>query len=144
VIAADPAHRRKYCSPQCKSRALAVRWRAKAPGYMREYNYGLSDERYQALLASQGGVCAACGTAEWGGRTGNPNVDHDHGCNHPGKGALSCPDCVRGLLCDFCNRGLGMFSEDPAQLRAAADYLEKAIAWCTTGYSSGTVFSIAT
>jgi len=127
--------REKYCSATCKKFQQGARWRAKSPGYMRKYYYGLSDGQFQALLDGQGGVCAICGTSEWGGNSGNPNVDHDHDCDHPGKGVLSCAACVRGLLCDFCNRGIGMLREDPARLRAAADYLER--------YSCGTLFSIA-
>ena len=136
VVDATANHRRKYCSPECKKREMDARWRAKsAAGYLRKYHYNLSEEHYAALLAAQGAVCAICGTSEWAGNTGKPNVDHDHGCNHPGKGVQSCAACVRGLLCDFCNRGLGMFRDDPARLRAAVDYLER--------YSCGTLFSIA-
>ena len=74
-------------------------------------------ERWDEMFADQGGVCAICGTAEWGGRYDRPHTDHDHATG-----------IFRGILCDFCNRGLGMFRDDPARLRAAAAYLEKAIA----------------
>jgi hypothetical protein len=44
-------------------------------------------------------------------------IDHDHK-----TGAF------RGLLCEACNRAIGFMSDDPARLRAAADYLERALA----------------
>lgn len=42
------------------------------------------------------------------------NLDHFHST---GK--------VRGLLCHNCNRGLGLFQDNPEYLRQAALYLEK-------------------
>ena len=122
-----------YCSPECKRRAAVShhpKVRRGQQEYNRRYLYGLSDGQYQALLASQGGRCAICGTTEWNGKS--PHVDHGHDCC---PGDKSCGSCIRGLLCDFCNRGVGMFADDPARLRAAAGYLER--------YSHGTLFSIA-
>ena len=83
---------------------------------MREYLYGLSEERYAELLTAQDGRCAICQTDEWGGKHGVPHVDHDH-----------ATDEVRGLLCDACNNGLGRFADAPERLRAAAAYLERRI-----------------
>jgi len=72
--------------------------------------YGITLEDYDALLATQGGVCVICHNG-----TDEPlHVDHDH---TTGK--------VRGLLCSNCNTGIGLLKDDPVRLRAAADYLEE-------------------
>lgn len=90
---------------------------------MLKHLYHMTSEQYLELLAAQGGGCGACGhTLE------NPfdfHVDHDHRCCPTKK---SCGKCVRGLLCDTCNRGLGYFKDDPQRLRQAADYLDRVIA----------------
>nr|WP_246078449.1 endonuclease VII domain-containing protein [Modestobacter excelsi] len=59
------------------------------------------------MLNDQGGLCAICREAP------AEQVDHDHDTN-----------AVRALLCFNCNGGLGQFRDDPAVLRAAADYVE--------------------
>lgn len=122
----------KYCSPPCRQKGRANRVRAKhqqdpAPrkAYQAEYRkrnndavrkhrlknwYGMNQEEYDALLREQKNCCAICGN-----EMKSPHVDHDHG----GIGA------VRGLLCGRCNAGIGMLGDDPARLRAAADYIER-------------------
>lgn len=71
--------------------------------------YGLTPERHDALLESQGGVCAICS---------KPGlklvVDHDHAT---GK--------VRGLLCHHCNVGIGYLRDDIEILASAQTYLSK-------------------
>lgn len=82
--------------------------------------YGLSPEKYAELRESQQGKCAICG--------GEPkperrlHIDHDHRCCS--EKSRSCGACIRGLLCDACNVGIGMLQDDPALLRAAVAYLE--------------------
>lgn len=89
--------------------------------------FGISMADYEALLESQGGGCAVCGTPYPGhsGGTGRGgfHVDHDHDCC-PGKRA--CGKCVRGLLCGPCNTGMGNLGDDPERLIAAANYLLEA------------------
>lgn len=79
--------------------------------------YGLTVERHDEMLAAQNGLCAICGNPP------NPkgirassrlHADHDH---VTGK--------VRALLCNSCNNGIGRFRDDPALLRAAAEYIER-------------------
>lgn len=79
----------------------------------RKQKYGLTQSQIDAMLITQGGVCAICATTQPGGQ-GTWHVDHDHSS---GK--------IRGLLCQRCNVGLGNFQDQPDRLRVAANYLEK-------------------
>ena len=85
------------------------------------HHFGLTVVAWEALLVSQGGVCAGCGTDTPGGQ-GTFHTDHDHACC-PGR--ESCGKCVRGLLCSACNVGIGALGDDPERLRKLADYIEK-------------------
>ena len=79
--------------------------------------YGLSHADYDAMISAQDGACAICKKPETHrGRNGEVQrlaVDHSHATGS-----------VRALLCHSCNTGIGSFLDDPAVLRAAADYLE--------------------
>lgn len=82
--------------------------------------YGISVERYEALLAEQGGTCAICQLPERyvdarTGRTRRLAVDHDH---KTGK--------VRGLLCGSCNQAVGHFEDDHDRCVRAGQYLLRA------------------
>lgn len=87
-------------------------------------HYKLTRGQWFDLLDAQGGGCAICGRTESPGIAGRYtfHVDHDHACC-PGR--RSCGKCVRGLLCNHCNPMLGAADDDPAVLRAGAEYLEK-------------------
>ena len=82
---------------------------------MRDYHldkkYGLTQARYEEMLADQGGGCAICG------RPPRPDialhVDHDHETG-----------VVRGLTCFRCNNALGDFNDDVRLLDAASAYLD--------------------
>jgi len=80
--------------------------------YMKKY--GISLGEYNDLLEKQGGKCAICGITreECNTKRALP-VDHDHETGE-----------VRGILCDSCNRGIGLLKENPELLRKAAAYLE--------------------
>jgi hypothetical protein len=95
-------------------------WQANFPerfhdGQLRT-KYGITREEYLERLARQGGACAICREPETVIRRGKPvllAVDHDHATGR-----------VRALLCSSCNRGIGMFKEQPQLLRAAVAYLD--------------------
>lgn len=82
--------------------------------------YGITLDEYEAMLARQDGGCAICGGTNASGR--NLYVDHDHSCC---PGGTSCGRCVRALLCDPCNRSIGLMRDDPARLEAAAAYVRQ-------------------
>jgi hypothetical protein len=78
--------------------------------------YGVTPEWYDAMMESQGGVCAICEQRETVMRFGKLkllSVDHDHTTGKP-----------RGLLCQGCNQGIGHLGEDIVRMEAAAQYLE--------------------
>jgi hypothetical protein len=119
----------RFCSRECRSMAEAVRRygperrRRRTPEELRgrraELRYGMADGEYARLVDEQDGLCAICRQPETlplvgGGAPRSLAVDHDH---ETGK--------VRGLLCQACNTSIGQMGDDPARLRAAADYLER-------------------
>jgi len=71
--------------------------------------FEITEEDYQRILKSQGGICAICKNRD----SRNLAVDHDH---ETGK--------IRGLLCSNCNRGLGRFKDSAERLQSAIDYLK--------------------
>lgn len=77
--------------------------------------YGLTQDGWDYLLAAQGNRCAICQTDKPGSKGEWWHIDHCHTTNQ-----------VRGLLCHMCNVGVGNLKDDPALLRAAAEYIEAA------------------
>jgi hypothetical protein len=75
--------------------------------------FGIDHKRYEEILASQGGGCAICGSAK--SRNGQMlHIDHDHVTGE-----------IRGVLCDKCNRGIGLLGDSAERLEAARNYLDK-------------------
>jgi hypothetical protein len=80
---------------------------------------GWTEELFESTFSEQDGKCAVCGDTitvfcTKGDRT-VACADHEH----------SDPPKPRGLLCTFCNVGLGYFRDNPDRLRAAAEYVER-------------------
>jgi len=99
--------RATYCLPCHNLRGHASR--AKVGGsrtYHLTRRYGITAAEADVMLEEQGGLCAICKAAP------AVHVDHDHATGR-----------VRALLCFNCNGGLGQFKDDPAVLRAAAEYV---------------------
>jgi hypothetical protein len=86
--------------------------------------YGIGLEEFNEMLEAQGGKCV-CGSTTGRSNAEALHVDHDHNTG-----------LIRGLLCHRCNRAIGLV-DDPASLRALADYIESANARSTKRYVSG-------
>jgi hypothetical protein len=112
--------RRVFCSAPCAWRAgnsaLYFRKKATDPLHNRRKTFakhGLSLEDYERILSAQGGRCAICRSERIDLR-----IDHDHVGGR-----------VRGILCNGCNTGIGMFSENIDALANAIAYLLEANKW---------------
>lgn len=79
-------------------------------------SYGLTPEQYAQQWEEQKGMCAACEEPLPEKENGNrfPPVDHDH---LTGK--------VRGIVHTKCNRGMGLFNDNPQRMKKVAAYLER-------------------
>lgn len=77
----------------------------------------LTKEQYERMYETQNGICANKKCINKA-----THIDHSHDCCNSKN---SCGDCVRGILCNWCNTILGFSKDDPEILRAAADYIEK-------------------
>lgn len=82
--------------------------------------YGISKDQYFEKLTRQNGHCAICPYVPKPGEV--LAIDHWHGCCPTDQ---TCGNCLRDLLCDWCNRGLGYFKENVDVLRNAGEYLAK-------------------
>lgn len=103
-------YKRLRCEDPRTSRRYARRAHLKA-------EYGITLEFYEALLATQNGVCAVCFQVETAIRRGTVkslDVDHDH---ETGR--------IRGLLCSACNTALGLLKDDPLRIESLAAYIKR-------------------
>jgi Recombination endonuclease VII len=98
-------------TPEERSAYAADAYRRHRRAHHINKKFGLSTEQYDAMLATQNGCCALCPRSDFPEK--RLAVDHDH---KTGK--------IRALLCDRCNRGIGLLDEDITRLQAAIDYIK--------------------
>jgi hypothetical protein len=105
-----------YCKP-----CMNVRWskwyNSKEHEYKRKrrlkINYGITHEEYESMFEARDGLCDICKRPE-SFRGTLLSVDHDH---ETGK--------IRGLLCNNCNRALGLIGDSLEQAQRMVSYLER-------------------
>lgn len=76
--------------------------------------YGITLDQYNQMLNAQNSVCAVCLYKETSKRNTRLCVDHDH---KTGK--------IRGLLCNRCNRSLGLLQDSPNVIKSLLEYILK-------------------
>ena len=90
-----------FCREECKQ---INRWMWARDNRLKKA-YGIDDEHYRVMLKKQDGKCFICQTSEPGGENLHFCVDHNHKTGE-----------VRKLLCNSCNKKVGMWEtiiDDP-------------------------------
>ena len=91
-------------------------YRDKNPEKVRENNLkrtGFTIELFDKKLKEQNNLCAICAVDLTKLPQRHVHADHCHSTKTP-----------RGILCHYCNSGLGLFKDNPQILRLAAIYAE--------------------
>jgi len=110
VIAQSKAYYQEHRQEILERKAATYDAAAQRRKYL-AWKYGVTPEWFEHALAAQGNLCAICRLPFM--NTKDTHVDHDHRTGEP-----------RRILNSKCNTALGLMDDDPARLRAAADYLE--------------------
>lgn len=109
-----------------KGKAINAQWKKDNPENTRaiqrraklKARYGITEQAYNEMLASQNHSCAICKKHESqnivGGKMFRLAVDH---CHDTGT--------IRGILCDVCNTSIGKFNHNVEILQQAIEYLKK-------------------
>lgn len=111
-------HRAAWC-PECQKllartwwqnnreqhRQTGKAWKKNNPEAHRnldlKYKFCITLAEYNEVLSLQNHVCAICFRPDPRKRLA---IDHDHECLEHAKNRQGCSSCIRGLLCEFCNR----------------------------------------
>lgn len=98
----QPGHNSRSCGRQPIPRSRkGAGGNTKADALRKFYRLDYAD--FLAMVAAGCGVCHRSLDGQV------PDVDHDHKCDHPGKGMACCRACVRGTLHRSCNLRVGAF-----------------------------------
>jgi dCTP deaminase len=107
----DPEKNREYKREWAQRQRDHQRTDGTRRDYMLRIRYGISEAEWDQMFDRQGQRCAICKCQEPKSKVGW-HTDHDHDSGE-----------IRGILCENCNRGLGMYEHDISFLRRAAAYL---------------------
>ncbi len=96
---------REESEPEYKARLVASVRRSHL-----KRSYGIEPVEYEKMLAACNNLCEICSRPD----TRALAIDHNHATG-----------AVRGLLCHYCNKGIGNFKDSPSILIAASKYLQR-------------------
>jgi len=106
----------RYWCRQCCAAYKKI-WNARNPERIKSHklrdSFGITIEQYNEKLQTQNFCCAICKIPQVKCKK-KFAVDHDHNTGQ-----------LRDLLCETCNRGLGLLKDNSKILRQAAAYLER-------------------
>lgn len=116
----EPSYRAKSCVecaeqfvPKGGRKLRCQKCEPNAQARKRLYVYGVSNQRFTMMLEAQRNRCAIC-LNEFSDQR-KLCVDHDHTTNR-----------IRGLLCQTCNKALGMLGDTYESVKRAMNYLQRA------------------
>ena len=115
------AMRRSTWCKHCVSEYERNRWASLSDIEKKEEHlwkkYKITFEDFKDMFDSQNGICATCPRKINFGLTNTSKdracVDHDHATGE-----------VRGLLCNHCNRALGLIEDNIETLKKMQEYLQ--------------------
>ncbi len=114
VMERDEWRHKNWAKDTARNNAYNKRNHLRVRGHkLKKYWPGTTPEQananYEALLAAQGGGCGICSQVKKA-----YHVDHCHSTK-----------VVRGILCNACNRGIGMLQDSVAIVQSALTYVTK-------------------
>ncbi len=109
--------KRNYMKNPEKARQAVKNWQKNNPELLkkirdnsaRKHLYKIRKEQFEQMKKSQKNKCLICKQKF----VKTPHIDHCHKTNK-----------IRGLLCCFCNTGLGNFKDNQEFLQSAINYLQ--------------------
>lgn len=120
------AKKAKYAENPAPYKERQSRLRKEKPEVFRGYElmkkFRMTLEQHEQMFDNQGRVCAGCESEDSGEPNRRWHTDHDPSCCPTGR--KTCGNCVRGILCRWCNMALGNAKNSVERLRGLANYLE--------------------
>lgn len=110
-IEANPNYSKEYYKANKDWLLPLKRKKEQNKKYKNIQRYNITMEQYDQMLQEQNGGCKICKNVPVKRKLA---IDHDHKTNK-----------VRGLLCNNCNTGIGMFKDNTELLSSAINYLTR-------------------